>query len=86
MIVSDLIAALNRRPPTRRVVIPGQEWGWSDLAGVHSQVLTFAPTPWPDMGAWVADYRRDLKYHHERCLVMVPHPTIRHRRSANARG
>jgi hypothetical protein len=39
MIVSDLIAALSRRTPSRRVVIPGQEWGWCHLTGVHAQTL-----------------------------------------------
>jgi hypothetical protein len=86
MIVSDLIAALSRRAPDRRVVIPGQEWGWCDLAGVHAQVLTFAPMSDPAMGAWVAEYRRDLERYHERCLILIPQPAIQRRRAAQARG
>jgi hypothetical protein len=86
MIVSDLIAALSRRTPTRRVLIPGQEWGWCDLVGVHAQLLTFAPMPDPAMGAWVAEYRQDPARHHERCVVLVPQPTSQRRRSARAHG
>jgi hypothetical protein len=85
MIVSDLIAALSRRTPTRRVVIPGQEWGWCDLAGVHAQTLTFYPMPDPAMGAWVAEYQREPR-HHERCVVLIPQPTISRRRSPRAQG
>ena len=86
MIVSDLIAALSRRAPDRRIVIPGQEWGWSDLAGVHAQFLTFAPLGHPVQGAWVAEYSRDLARHHERCVVLIPHPAIPRRRAARAPG
>ena len=86
MIVSDLIAALGRRTPTRRVVIPGQEWGWCDLAGVHAQLLTIAPMGAPAMGAWVAEYRGDPTRDHERCVVLIPNPGIPRRRSAGAKG
>jgi hypothetical protein len=86
MIVSDLIAALSRRSPDRRVVIPGQEWGWRDLAGVHAQLLTFAPMGDPAMGAWVAEYREETTRHHERCVVLIPHPAIQRLRSGRAHG
>src|SRR5580692_7160262 len=86
MIVADLIAALSRRAPDGRVVIPGQEWGWCDLAGVHAQVLTFAPMGHPAMGAWVAEYRQDPVRHHEPCIVLIPQPTVQRRRSARGRG
>jgi hypothetical protein len=49
MTAADLIIALQTSAPTRRIVLPAQEWGWSELAGVHAPILTFAdrcPVAW----------------------------------------
>jgi hypothetical protein len=54
-----------------RVAIPGQEWGWCDLADVHAQTLTFWPMGDPAMGAWVAEYRQDPARYHERSVVLI---------------
>jgi hypothetical protein len=85
MTAADLIAVLSRRTPTRRVLLPAREWGWSELAGVQSQLLTFAPLDDPAMGVWVAERLHDAEAYYERCLLLVPQPNTRRRRSAGAR-
>jgi hypothetical protein len=86
MIVSDLIAALHNRRGNRRVLIPGQQWGWSDLAGAHAQTLTFWPVADRASGAWIVGGGDEPRQHREPCLILVPQPSLRRLPNATAHG
>jgi hypothetical protein len=51
--VEQLITALCQFPPGRRVVVPGQEFGLSDVGDVVSRRLAFSPSWDATMGCWI---------------------------------
>jgi hypothetical protein len=70
MTVEQLIAALCQFPPDRRVVIPGQEWGLSDVGDVASRRLAYSPCWDAAMGCWIPHrlHRADIR--REQCVVV----------------
>ena len=76
----DILASLD---PELRVLIPGQEWGWADLARASSRTVTFAPIDErPDMGAWMTQRLDDPDAPRERCVLLKPRPSRRRRPAA----
>ena len=73
MTVGQLRDILAKLDPALRVLIPGQEWGWSDLARADSRTVSFAPIDErPDMGAWTTERLGDADVPRERCILLKP--------------
>jgi hypothetical protein len=78
MTVGDLRAVLEQLDPTLRILIPGQEWGWADLARASRRTVTFAPVPGsPEMGGWITKRFDEPDAPRERCILLKPTPTRR---------
>jgi hypothetical protein len=76
MTVGDLRAALDKLDPALRVLVPGQEWGWADVARVSPRTVTFAPIDdRPDMGAWITQRLDEPDAPRERCVLLTPRPS-----------
>jgi hypothetical protein len=71
MTADRLRAALEQFDATLRILIPGQEWGWSDIGGLTVRTLSFAPiVDRPDMGAWITQRHDAPEAARERCLLI----------------
>jgi hypothetical protein len=81
MTVEQLITVLCQFPPGRRVVVPGQEWGLSEIGDVASRRLTFSPAWDPEMGCWISHLLHRADMRREQCVVLAARPsaTIRPR-------
>gem|GEM_PF-2726019 len=78
MTIAQLYAALEGLDPSLRVLIPGQEWGWVDVADTIVRHTAYAPVPRrPDMGGWVTAPVRNPRARRERCVLILPHPSRR---------
>ena len=80
MTVEQPITALSQYPPDRRVVVPGQEFGLSDVGDVSSRRFSFWHGADPDMGNWIPHLLRRADLHREPCVVIGPRPSSSHRR------
>jgi hypothetical protein len=73
--VEQLITALCQYPPDRRVVIPGQEWGLSDIGDVFSRRLSYS-RPWDTtMGCWMQYLLRRADLRREQCVILTARPS-----------
>jgi hypothetical protein len=75
MTVEQLITALRQYPPDRRVVVPGQEFGLSDVGDVASRRLAFSFCGDEAMGNWIPHLLRRADMHRERCIVLAARPS-----------
>jgi hypothetical protein len=85
--VEQLITTLFQFPPGRRVVVPGQEWGLSDIGHVASRRLALSPAWDRDMGCWIPHLLRCRELPRELCVVIGtrPSPTTRAYQNQRAR-
>jgi hypothetical protein len=71
MTADRLRAALEQFDATLRILVPAQEWGWSDIGGLTVRTLSFAPIiDRPDMGAWITQRHDAPGASRERCLLI----------------
>jgi len=82
--VEQLITALCRYPPDRRVVVPGQEVGLSDVGDVRSRRFSFYYGPDPAWGNWIPQLLRRADLHREQCVVVDARPSSPRRRAASS--
>jgi hypothetical protein len=84
MTVEQLITALCAYPPDRRVVVPGQEFGLSDIGDVASRRLAFAYCGSEDRGDWMPYLLRRADMHRESCVIIGARPSGPRRRPRRA--
>ncbi len=78
MTVGHLLDILSKLDPEMRVLVPGQEWGWADLARAVRRTTAFAPIDdRPDMGAWITQPLDVPDAPRERCVLLTPRPSRR---------
>jgi hypothetical protein len=78
MTVGHLLDILSKLDPEMRVLVPGQEWGWADLARAVRRTTAFAPIDdRPDMGAWITQALDVPDAPRERCVLLTPRPSRR---------
>jgi hypothetical protein len=78
--VEQLITVLCQYPPARRVVVPGQEFGLSDVGDVQSRRFSSyygADAAW---GNWIPHLLRRAGLHREQCVVIGARPSSSRRR------
>jgi hypothetical protein len=83
MTVEQLITALSQYPPDRRVVVPGQEFGSSDVGDVQSRRFSFYYGDDPAWGNWVRHLLRKSDLHREQCVMVGARPSSPRRRRSN---
>jgi hypothetical protein len=73
MTIGHLLDILSKLDPDMRVLVPGQEWGWADVARAARRTAAFAPIDdRPDMGAWIMERRDAPDAPSEPCLLLMP--------------
>ena len=73
MTVAHLLDILSKLDPEMRVLVPGQEWGWADVARAARRTAAFAPIDdRPDMGAWITQRSDAPDAPQERCVLLMP--------------
>ena len=78
MTVGHLLDILSNLDPEMRVLVPGQEWGWADLARASQRTAAFAPIEdRPDMGAWITQRLDVPDAAREHCVLLTPRPSRR---------
>ena len=76
MTIGHLLDILSKLDPETRVLVPGQEWGWADVARTARRSVAFAPIgDRPDMGAWITQRLDAPDAPRERCVLLVPKPS-----------
>ena len=76
MTVAHLLDILSKLDPEMRVLVPGQEWGWADLARAARRTVAFAPIgDRADMGAWITQPLDVPEAPRERCVLLTPRPS-----------
>jgi hypothetical protein len=78
--VEQLITALSQYPPDRRVVVPGQEFGLSDVGDVQARRFSFYYGDAPDWGNWIPHILRRADLHREQCVVIGARRSTQRRR------
>jgi hypothetical protein len=69
MTMEQLILVLQQFRPDQRVVVPGQEFGMSDVGEVLSRRFSFYVGPDPAWGNWIPHLLRRADLHRERCAA-----------------
>jgi hypothetical protein len=80
----QLMTALSQYPPDRRVVVPGQEWGPSDVGEVQSRRLSFYHGADPAWDNWIGRLLRRKDLHREQCVVIGARQSAARRRPAHS--
>ncbi len=84
MTVEQLVTALSQYPPGRRVIVPGQEFGLSDVGTVESRRFSFYHGADPDWGNWIPRLLRRAGLHREQCVVIRARLSAARRRAPHA--
>jgi hypothetical protein len=84
--VEQLITALSQYPPDRRVVVPGQEFGFADVGDVQSRRFSFYFGSDPAWGNWIPHLLRRADLHREQCVLIGARPSASRRAAADRAG